>query len=477
MTDRPSRRQLLKTTGFSALAAAAMSPSEICFASSFDGGPLDDSPLPDPTNDKDAYDSAKQYLMKRFNDQLLIKQIDYGLDLPSLREHAPLQLAFLSRNVEQLAQQCASLLERGIATRSEYELVAEKDLATLTDLAEFLLRDGAFQTEAQLGYYSIDSRSAQADQDAASVYVNAVNATSGTIQQSLQPESRSEQARADYLQKRADFEKNTIATRRSRAQALRQAYALRVLSYAQGNGPHNYPARLDVLKKRFLLDFASASTRFPALYQGVKEIYGYDQATLIDKSSSLFDDALIWLRNIAEFLVSFGVTDQGYTLPVSIRSIVGSAAWKNAFEKGTGQIAFSISEDLFPQQRYVRLRGISVYAVCSDPGALFSVALQAPATSYIRHKDATQVPLKQEAPLTRIGRVQSRNSFRDADIVGAVTLNNVSPFGQWSLGVTDNYPTLSKSAAPRQYDRGMVKQLDDIVVDLHVNVQQATTTA
>jgi hypothetical protein len=201
------------------------------------------------------------------------------------------------------------------------------------------------------------------------------------------------------------------------------------LSYAEGNGPHNYPARLDVLKKRFLLDFAAASARFPALYQGLNEIYGYTQAPLVSKSNSLFDDALIWLRNIAEFLVSFGVTDQGYTLPISVRSIVGVNAWKQAFPRSTGQISFSITEDFFPQQQYVRLRGISAYAVCKDTSALFSVALQAPSDSFIRHQDGKQITLKQSAPLTRLGRVQSRSSVRDADIVGAATLNNISPFG------------------------------------------------
>jgi hypothetical protein len=217
MIEKTSRRQLLRTTGFSALAAAAMSGPEMSLAAGFMQGPVstDDAPLPDPINDTKAYDAAKAYVMGRFSNQLLIKQIDYGMDLDGLRAQAPLQFTFLSRNVEQLAQQCASLLERGIASRSEYESVAEKDLATLSDLAEFLLRDAAFQSEAKLGYYSLDAQAAQADQAARSAYVTAVNSTAGTINQSLQPESQSESARQAYRQKRADFEKNTIPTRRT----------------------------------------------------------------------------------------------------------------------------------------------------------------------------------------------------------------------------------------------------------------------
>jgi hypothetical protein len=430
-----------------------------------------DQPLPDPINDIPAYDTAKQYITKRFTDQLLVHQIDYGLTLDALRNAAPVHLTFLSRNVEQLAQQCASLLERGIATRSEYEAVAEKDLETLTDLHEFLIRDAEFQNEATFGYYSLDYLAASVDETSAKTYVTNADALTGPVHDSVKPEAESERSRLDSLGKRTKYEENIIESRRTRAQAVRQSYALKVLSYAELNGPDNYPTRLDVLQRRFMLDFAAAALRFPPLYQGLKEIYGYDQGPLTQTSGSLFDDALIWLRNAAEFLVSFGASDQGYTLPVSVRSLVGDA-WNEAFGDSIGQIVFKIDEKIFPDQYHVRLRGLSVYAVSSDPSALFSVALLAPQSSFIRHNDGTPVPVTQDAALTRIGRVQTRESMRDADIVGAVTLNNVSPFGQWKLGVTDGYPSLPNET-PQNYRRSMAKNLEDIVVDFHVSVQPA----
>ena len=476
MSDKQSRRQLLRNTGLGAF-TVAMTPAELRLNTT---GPRDahaqdgpaDQPLPDPTNNVALYETAKQYIRKRFTDQLLVRQIDYGVSLDSLQKEAPLHLIFLSRNVEQLAQQCASLLERGIATRSEYEALAEKDLETLTDLAEFLLRDPEFQNEAGLGYYSLDYLAASADEDVAKTYVTTADGIAGAAHDSLKPEAESERTKLQFLNKRTNYEKNIIDSRRVRAQAVRQSYALKVLSYADLNGPNNYPTRLEILQRRFTLDFASAALRMAPLYKGLQEIYGYDQPPLTNKSTSLFDDALIWLRNLAEFLISFGATDQGYTLPVSVRSIVGASAWNRAFDKSAGQITFPITEDMFPEQRHVRLRGLSVYAVSNEPGALFSVALQAPQSSFIRHNDGAQVPLGQDAPLTRIGRVQSRNSVRDADIVGAVTLNNVSPFGQWTLGVTDGYPALPNDT-PQKYLRGMVKHLDDIVVVFHVSVQPA----
>lgn len=475
MTKKPSRRKQLEKSGLVTRANATMTPEKLRIELLGEGAAraLDDpnQPLPDPVNDIPAYDRAKQYITKRFTDQLLVQQIDYGLTLDALQNAAPVRLTFLSRNVEQLAQQCATLLERGIASRSEYEAVAEKDLETLSELHEFLIRDAEFQNEATFGYYGLDYLAASADEAAAKTYVSNADTLSGTVHESVKPEAESERGRFDFLGKRTKYEENIIESRRTRAQAVRQSYALKVLSYAELNGPDNYPTRLDVLQRRFTLDFAAATLRIPPLYQGLKEIYGYDQGALTQKSGSLFDDALIWLRNAAEFLISFGATDQGYTLSVSVRSIVGDA-WNAAFRNSIGQITFTIDEKIFPDQRHVRLRGLNVYAVSSDPSALFSVALLAPQSSFVRHNDGTQVPVTQSAALTRIGRVQTRESIRDADIVGAVTLNNVSPFGEWKLGVTDGYPSLPNETA-QNYGRGMAKNLEDIVVDFHVSVQPA----
>jgi len=164
------------------------------------------------------------------------------------------------------------------------------------------------------------------------------------------------------------------------------------------------------------------------------------------------------------WLVCFSQLDQNYVLPVSVRQFMKEDEWEAG--RKIGEWRFEVPESLFPEQRHVRLRGISAVVVMKrvdedDRQGVWLASISAPKESFCRHLSGDMVNLNQsQLPICRIGRISTREGTQEADITGAIALHNASPFGKWSIKL-NSYSTT----------RVERHELRDLNLDLHLSVR------
>jgi hypothetical protein len=173
-------------------------------------------------------------------------------------------------------------------------------------------------------------------------------------------------------------------------------------------------------------------------------------------SGNAFND--FWTKKQIEGQYAALNGDQTYVMPMSIKHLIGT----EAFEAGrkTGEWSFSIEESMFPNQRHVRVRGLSVYAV--EGHGLWQATITPPKNSYCRHLSGRKVDLDQTTvPVCRAGRVYMRDSFRPADVTGSTALRNISPFGTWKVAFGNQSIEGTKTS-----------KVADVQIDVFVAVQE-----
>ncbi|HVJ07853.1 MAG TPA: hypothetical protein VM554_05680 [Acidisarcina sp.] len=376
---------------------------------------------------------------------------------------------FRYHQVEQLLGQVAVLLERGIATRAEWQGLGEKSLATQLQLQQFSDLDDVHAAEVTSGYYAFPSiqstgeyiAQCETDPDPQQRIIDNVaeiasKGLSGNALPSDLPNAgaRMQAAIAEANQwaswdrataacSKAAYDNVDIGFRRSRTEAARRINAMRFKAFTDQGGLINFEERRTVLQDRFKQDFQNALARIPAIKQGLDQLYGYSFPAI--DSNSIFDSTLISVRAAMEWLLRFSAQEQNYILPLSVRSLVGSK-WADGLDTDQqgGKWNLTIPLGQFPSQAHVRLRGISVTVDSDDANALFQSLVKVPQRGTVVHLDGSSATLDQSAaPATRIGRVQRLDSQRAPDTVGSLSLHNVSPIGEWAIAVGSSAQPLS----------------------------------
>lgn len=295
--------------------------------------------------------------------------------------------------------------------------------------------------------------------------------------QSYQTTVDSATRRTEGLQAKADWDRSDIEFRRGRTKVARDIADLKMKAYTEPRGALNYDERMKPLKARFTRDFRDALARLRAASEGLSSLYGYDRSlpssimnTLGGTSSSeyqLIDDSENWTRDAISWLLRFTQLDQNYILPISIRRTINNdTQWKAGLAQGSWRIR--LPEELFPDQRHIRLRGIgaTVEVDSGEADELWQVVVKPPATAVSRHLSGQNRTLQQnQVPPIRLARVTARNSNRDTDVVGVVSLHNVSPLGfgpqpEWTI-----------SMAQTSLQGVQLKKVKDLVLDLHLAVR------
>jgi hypothetical protein len=236
------------------------------------------------------------------------------------------------------------------------------------------------------------------------------------------------------------------------------------LANTPGN-PLHYTERIDALSARFMNDFTHAVARIKVVRDGLKSIYGYDvPLPSTDGDSFGIDECVLWVRTAINWLVRFSRVDQNYVLAVSVKQCL-KEQWSEQAKDGNWN--FEVPEDLFPDQRHVRLRGLGVSVVTDTVGPDLSstwvATVRTPVTSSCVHRDGKREPLNQSSvPPCRLGRVTSRYIPREMDVTGASALHNVSPFGTWNVALGRT----SSTGLP-------LASIQDVVIDLHLAVHAA----
>ena len=281
---------------------------------------------------------------------------------------------------------------------------------------------------------------------------------------------------------RATYDQADIGFRRRRTEAARRIMAMKSIAYTEDDGPFNYRARMLPIKLRFEADFDNAMTRLSALRAGLSEIYHYDLD--LKQSDTPFDDTLLAVRDAMEWLVRFSGQEQNYILPISIKAVVKEGWNAGLYPTETGGAwNFLIDSSLFPNQKHVRLRGLSATVVADNPDAIFQATIQVPQKASITYLDNTKFePLDQKSvPVIRIGRIQQLNSIRAPDVVGTLSLHNVSPIcyddGRWRLAITSAQMPPSLGDDPKKAGAGVpnisekTAKLKDVVLHLLLAVR------
>jgi hypothetical protein len=270
---------------------------------------------------------------------------------------------------------------------------------------------------------------------------------------------------------RADWERYDVDFRRRRTQVSRALADLKTKAFTEPGGALNYSERMAPIRDRFILDFRDALARLKAAELGLRKIYGYTVPLPTSVSQlfteghentrKAFDECVLWVRGAISWMVKFTQLDQNYVLPLSIKKLTG-ANWSAG--KQTGIWSFKIDNNTwFSEQRHVRLRGISAFAV-SDKKRLWQVLVTPPRTdSKSWHLPNTEVDLDQRhAPVCRLARVASREAVRDPDVGGLASLYNLSPIGSWNLVLRQNLEDVAN-----------FNDIDDVHLDLHLAFRSA----
>jgi hypothetical protein len=261
-----------------------------------------------------------------------------------------------------------------------------------------------------------------------------------------------------------------------RLQRTSVARTLAKLKYKLANDPGgalNYKERMDSIRARCESDFQQAIKRIVPAQQGLEKLYGYTISlppsiqSMINEttppSRNYLDDLARWVRDAISWRVGFSQFEQSYVIPISMKKY--SKNWKDGLRNLSWQFELpgNNAQELFREnERYVRLRGISVFVVEDDKDdmkGLWQAIIQPPReNSYCRHQSGEHVPLDTSfVPACRLGRVTSRNSRRDPDVVGILALHNISPYGEWSISLS-NVSTLNEETV----------DLEDVQIDFYV---------
>lgn len=288
-------------------------------------------------------------------------------------------------------------------------------------------------------------------------------------------------SRISYLEMKSKYDEEEFKKDglRDRRDALEKGVTdFKAASARARNGILNYSERLGPIYDSFYRDFTDALARVQVANTGLMALYGTADPTRpelqLPKSVSpwldsgveiaaaprgVFDDTLKWVRDSIAYMVQLSHREQNYVLTVSLKKLAG-ASWAPGLLNGTWEqvgIPDALFKDSLMDQRHVRLRGIGAFVVGGTSNDLWQVTVTPPKQSgcYFLNSDTRQPLDQRQVPSCRLGRVQTRSSVRDPDVLGVSSLHNVSPLGAWSVKIT---PVSDASLA----------SLEDLHLDLYI---------
>jgi hypothetical protein len=284
------------------------------------------------------------------------------------------------------------------------------------------------------------------------------------------------EAQMPALEHRADWHLRDIEFKRRRTEVARDAARMKVLLSCLEDGALNYAERRDRARGHFTRDISDALGRFKASAKGLHLLYGYESNGLMEEWIAVgiatraeldatpflgkIDPFLGWIRDAIAWLARFHSNDVQYTRVFSLRQMVGEVAWKKGL--ATGLWEFSVADDHFPDQRHIRLKNLSVFAVW-DRTELWSAVVELPKISSIRHMDGSNIRIDQQfLPSIRFGRICRRSDVRSPEVSNAATVQNASPLGAWSVQIA--------GTAANQFP---ISDLQDLHLDIDVFVREA----
>jgi hypothetical protein len=397
---------------------------------------------------------------------------------------------FRYQQVESLLDQTADLVERALQDRATYNYKAAQALLLRLEMEQFFLSDTVHEEEVAAGFYCLafDETLAEARQASARLQRAIDNAWRLDPVMSGAPndwasqtakweaaneigtagcEAAAQKIQAEYLlETKLKWDFLNAAFQKTRDDIKRSIADKKAAAAAQEHGVLNFIEQMVPIGQRFKRDFQDVMDRVPVISNGLNLLFGYPDevsgAPMPDPAADgFFDDYLLWVRNAIAWLIQFSRLDETYVMPVSIRALLGDQVFEAG--KQTGEWSCEIEEAMFPNQRHIRLRGISVYSIENGNGGTWQTTISPPPQSFCRHLSGKIVTLDQTmVPVCRIGRVYKRDTTRQVDVAGTKSFRNISPLGNWRIAF-----------GVKSLEGVKASGLEDVQMDLFVSCREA----
>lgn len=284
--------------------------------------------------------------------------------------------------------------------------------------------------------------------------------------------------RKESLGREARWSLADIGFRREGAQAESDEGWERVFQAQAAHGLLNFQERIAPVERQFAGDFREALACLAAARRGLKDLYGYDPPFPQEGAAGYLDEVGAWVRQARLRMARWARTEQTYTVALSLKDLT-KAQWESG--RAAGEWTFDVSEDSFPGQAHVRLRGVGLAVVrpveapepaapkgkneppppLSKPEGFWTARVSLPASGVVKPPAGAAREIDQKGlPVCHLGRVPELASAREPEIAGAAALHNASPIGkQWRV-------TLSQKSTAGT----AIATLDDVHLYLRVAV-------
>lgn len=200
------------------------------------------------------------------------------------------------------------------------------------------------------------------------------------------------------------------------------------------NGSLDFKSQLDIIFERMQKSLEFARDRVEVAFLGLKCIYGYElELPTIYKNNNdkTIHELSKWIRDSIEFLVSYQQLDQSFTRMISLFSLM-TKKQKSDLKQSTQYFQFyvRVPNYLFEGHDNVRLRGIGG-CLHGKVGIIpWSIEVEVPEKAIYRRSGKYFLINQKELPVCLLGRIENRNSLRNIELCGAISLMNASPFAQ-----------------------------------------------
>jgi hypothetical protein len=285
------------------------------------------------------------------------------------------------------------------------------------------------------------------------------------------------QERANGDERMAKYMEDTLDYQLERVNVARQLFQYKLTQSQRVGGALAYRDQIGPLIISARNDAAHALARLEKASEGMHQLFNYSAGAVGPAPD--FDEYMQRARDTINWYRSFSRRDETLTIPISLKRVSGDK-WQDDLR--ALQWGFSISDEerdtslpsvMLRDRRYARIRGITAYFDGAfEDNETFQIKVQPPSDSSVRWATGSlqKLPAQKDIPSVWLGRVASRNSTRQPEVVGAVTLLNASPIGRWQVSV-----------APRSAEGGLpndvFQHLKDIVIEIGLVAQSKTAGA
>lgn len=202
------------------------------------------------------------------------------------------------------------------------------------------------------------------------------------------------------------------------------------------DGKMNYRIQKKFSYGRLSRNFADCLDRALTAEGGLFIIFGCDLGllSLLQAEPELYLNRVNvlynWIYEAIEFLTAYSQLDQAFSVCVSLKGILAKETFDSLKNAGAyWGTTFKIPRDIFPTstQSNIRFKGAGAFLLGKAGAIPWKINLQLPSAAvYTRNNEDVQID-QDQLPGLILGRVENKDSNRNMEYGGMVSLNNASP--------------------------------------------------